>query len=155
MLGAGLGYALRRRTVLGVDLSAGGAMENSWYEHRDPPGYESSDSFLYDRSAFWYLHFGGQTDLWWNLYVGASRLLLRDSSRHIDKSVFEGETFSYQQGSLEEKSKLSNLSLGWRMTPSWIVQYTYFTTHGLNAPSHTLMFRYEFGRKEEVGKQEY
>jgi FecR protein len=68
--GAGVGYALRRRTVLGIDLSAGGALENRWTEHRSPPGVESSDSFGNERSDFWSLHIGGQTDLWRNLYVG-------------------------------------------------------------------------------------
>jgi len=147
--GAGVGYALRRRTVLGIDLSAGGALENRWTEHRSPPGVESSDSFGNERSDFWSLHIGGQTDLWRNLYVGGSRLLLSESSKDNYRVVFKGKTYFSSQDSLEEKSKLSNLSLGWRMTPSWIVQYTYFTSYGRYAPSYTLLFRYEFGRQEE------
>ena len=149
MLGAGLGYALRRRTVLGADISAGRELENYWTEHRYPPGTGASDSFRNKRSAFWSLHFGGQTDLWRNLYVGASRLLLGEGGRYEDRGILEGKTFFFQQGSFYEKSKSSTLSLGWRMTPGWIAQYTYFTSHGGYAPSHTILFRYEFGRREE------
>jgi hypothetical protein len=147
LLGAGLGYALRRRAVLGVDFSAGGAFGDFRTEHQNPPNIDTSDGFGDRRSNFWSLHFGGQTDLWKNFFVSGSRLLLRDRERYQNSSVIGGRVFFFNEGSLYERSKLSHLSLGWRMTPSWIVQYTYFTSHDLGAPSHTFMFRYEFGRK--------
>jgi hypothetical protein len=152
MLGAGIGYALRRRTVLGMDISAGREFADYWSEHRYPPGIEGSVNDDNDRHAFWSTHFGGQTDLWRNLYIGGSVLYLKEGSKYQHRSVFRGETHFSFQNSLEEKSRSSSLSLGWRMSPDWIVQYTYFKNridYSGYAPSHTLLFRYEFGRQEE------
>jgi hypothetical protein len=154
MISVGIGYALRPRTVLSLDLSTGRSREDylgQTHFSSLPPGisYGASDSYARERTSFRAWHIGGQTDIWRNLYIGGSRLFLKAGSRYADWGVFEGKTFSIQQGSFEEKSKLSNLNLGWRITPSWIVQYTYFTSQGGYAPSHTLMFRYEFGRQEE------
>jgi len=48
---------------------------------------------------------------------------------------------------------LLNFSIGWRLTPNWITQYIYSASYAygyrISAASHTLMFRYEFGRREE------
>jgi hypothetical protein len=55
---------------------------------------------------------------------------------------------------------LSNFSVGWRLTQSWIAQYVYsaystpyglsnYGGYGQKPPSHTLVIRHEFGRQEE------
>jgi hypothetical protein len=154
IIGVGIGYALRPRAVVSLDLSIGRSQENylgQTHFSSLPPGlsYSASDSYASKRASFRAWHIGGQTDIWRNFYVGASRLFFNDSNGSADWGVFQGQTYSFQQHSFEWESKLSNLNLGWRMTPSWIVQYTYFNSQGGYTPSHTIMFRYEFGRREE------
>ncbi|HEY8460389.1 MAG TPA: hypothetical protein VIM99_08420, partial [Blastocatellia bacterium] len=88
MLGAGLGYALRRRTVLSLDISAGREWTNRWSENRYPPGIEGGVNDGDDRYAFRAVHFGGQTDLSRNLYIGGSILFLNESNNQLYRSVF-------------------------------------------------------------------
>jgi hypothetical protein len=71
-----------------------------------------------------------------------------------DHSVNRRALILWLEESSYGKYKLLNLSAGWRLTPGWIAQYVYSQYvysfgYGLNAPSHTLMFRYEFGRREK------
>jgi hypothetical protein len=165
MIGAGIGYAFRPRTVLSLDLSTGRASEDSmgrsYYSHL-PPGvrYGSTGDYARERSFFRAWHIGGQTDVWRNLFAGASWFHIKERKRSVSgayvpeeyRDVLSGDYPSFEYSS-DDKYKLLNFSIGWRLTPNWITQYIYSASYAygyrISAPSHTLMFRYEFGRREE------
>jgi hypothetical protein len=163
MIGAGIGYALRQRTVLSLDLSAGRAREDSrgqTHYSNVPTGIRigSADDYAHERSSFRALHIGGQTDIWRNLFAGGSLLYNRGRKRSVSgldvpEEDRRPQTIYSQEYSSYEKYKLMSVSFGWRLAPSWIVQYVYSTVRRydeVGGPSnHTLMFRYEFGRQEE------
>lgn len=144
MIGVGIGYALFSRAVLSLDLSMGRARENSLgrsHFSSVPPGirYGAPDYQAHERAYFRAWHIGGQTDVWRNLFAGASLFGIRAGKR---------SSHEFPQESYVEY-KLLNLSAGWRLTPNWTAQYVYFTSYGNTRPSHTLLLRYEFGRREE------
>jgi hypothetical protein len=142
MIGLGIGYALRSRTVLSLDISTGRAMEDSLGQTHYaflPPGirvYSSSD-YAYERTSFKAGHIGGQTDVWRNLFAGGALFYIYEWNRY----------------DIREKRKLFSFNGGWRLSPRWITQYSYFSSYsysfGGSPPSHTLMLRYEFGRREK------
>jgi FecR-like protein len=162
MAGVGIGYALRPRTVLSLDLSIGGSQEDSLGQtHYDflPPRVivSSPDDYLHNRFYFKAYHIGGQTDVWRNLFAGVSFLHSRER-KHVregldvpekDRSPFNFYSSDYSH---YETTESLNINVGWRLTPNLIAQYGYSTasySYWRNAPNHTLMFRYEFGRRKE------
>jgi FecR protein len=163
MIGVGIGYALRSRTVVSLDLSTGRAREDSLGQTHYaslPPGirvYSSAD-YAHERTSFKAWHIGGQTDVWRNLFAGGALFYIWEWKRSGRGFYYPEElrlpqyTYSYEYLS-RERRKLFNFSAGWRLTPRWITQYGYSSSYsysfGGSAPSHTLMFRYEFGRREE------
>jgi hypothetical protein len=157
IIGAGVGYALRPRTVLSVDISAGLSRENSLGQTVYSPLPEgisagAADSYDRERSSFRTLHIGGQTDIWRNLFAGGSLFFINErmhsiSGLDIPEESRTPNTIYSQEQSVFQKYTLTNIRFGWRPKPRWIVQYTYSTSYGRNAPIHSLMFRYEFGGK--------
>jgi FecR-like protein len=142
MIGLGIGYALRSRTVLSLDISTGRAMEDSLGQTHYaflPPGIRvySSFDYAYERTSFKAGHIGGQTDVWRNLFAGGALFYIYEWNRY----------------DIREKRKLFSFNGGWRLSPRWITQYSYFSSYsysfGGSPPSHTLMLRYEFGRREK------
>lgn len=141
-IGLGIGYALRQRTVLSLDVSTGRAMEDplgqTHYAYL-PPGILAYSSFdySYERTSFKAGHLGGQTDVWRNLFAGGALFYIYEWNRY----------------DIREKRKLFSFNGGWRLTPRWIAQYSYFSSYsysfGGSPPSHTIMLRYEFGRREK------
>ena len=97
----------------------------------------SPDDYARERTSFKAGHIGGQTDVWRNLFAGGALFYIFEWNRYGNR----------------ERRKLFSFSGGWRLTPRWITQYGYFSSHsstfGGSAPSHILTFRYEFGRREE------
>jgi hypothetical protein len=137
MIGVGIGYALRQRTVLSLDISTGRARADSLFQTQYAPFRFPFDDYAHERTSFKAGHIGGQTDVWRNLFAGGALFY-----------IFEWDRYSYR-----ERRKLFSFSGGWRLTPRWITQYGYFSSHsstfGGSAPSHILMLRYELGRQEK------
>jgi hypothetical protein len=137
MIGFGIGYALRQRTVLSLDISTGRANADSLFQTQYAPFRFPFDDYAHERTSFKAGHIGGQTDVWRNLFAGGALSYI----------------FEWNRYNLLEKRKLFSFTGGWRLTPRWITQYGYFSSHsftfGGSAPSHILMFRYEFGRRED------
>jgi hypothetical protein len=162
MIGAGIGYALRKGAVLNLDLSTGRGREDSLGQTHYvslPPGTRtySFDDSARERPSFKAWHIGGQTDVWRNFFAGGSLSYIWEWERSSSELYFRMPQSAFTrdpyESSYREKRKLLNFSAGWRMTPRWITQYAYSANNsysfGRNTPSHTLMFRYEFGRREE------
>jgi hypothetical protein len=163
MIGAGIGYALRKGAVLNLDLSTGRGREDSLgqthYVSLPPiPRTYIFDDYARERPSFKAWHIGGQTDIWRNFFAGGALSYIWEwhrpgSELYLPKELRVPQyTYSHNY-SYREKRKLLNFSAGWRLTPRWITQYAYSAndsySYGPNTPSHTLMFRYEFGRREE------
>jgi FecR-like protein len=153
MIGAGIGYALRQRTVLSMDFSVGRVRQDSQGQnsYSDTPEDVSFqlDPYFNQKSTFRALHIGGQTDLWKNIFAGGSLSFIREKIQslrgdyvtELQSRYFreEGSTYDYQ------KYNLTSIYAGWRIRHAWVVQYTYSTSYGNNAPGHSLMLRWEFG----------
>lgn len=157
MIGAGIGYALRKGAVLNLDLSTGRAREDSLGQTHYvsfPPGTRaySSDDSARERPSFKAWHIGGQTDVWRNFFACGSLSYIWEWERSSSELYFRMPQSAFtrdpHEHSYREKRKLLNFSAGWRLTPRWITQYAYSANNSYNS-SHTLMFRYEFGRREE------
>jgi hypothetical protein len=153
MIGAGIGYILRPRTVLSLDLSTGRARKDSLgqYHYSDlPPGFfiSRTGDETRERASFRTWHIGGQTDVWRNLFTNASLFYIREIKRSKDAIDMYPREY-------DDRYKLLNLSAGLRLRPSWIAQYVYsryvysFRYGIYGPPNHTLLLRYEFGRREE------
>ncbi|HKX31957.1 MAG TPA: FecR domain-containing protein, partial [Blastocatellia bacterium] len=123
MLGGGIGYALRPRTVFSLDLSAGVSRYHS-------PIY----LFPPDHGHFLSMHLGAQTDVWRRFFANTSLQLIR--SRDL-----------FDRPDRPAAYAPSNFGLGWRVKSDWLVQYTYFTDFGRSIPYHTLTLRHNFGRR--------
>ncbi len=162
MIGAGIGYSLRPRTVLSLDLSTGHARKDSQGQtHYSslPPGirYGAYDSYAHEQTSFRTWHVGGQTDVWRNFFVGASLFTIAEeklSSGGLDVPAESRRPFTtyFYGGWSYDRYNLSYLSAGLRLAPSWIAQFVYsnvYYNHGTSTPSYTLVIRHEFGRKEE------
>jgi hypothetical protein len=163
MIGAGIGYALRSHTVLSLDLSTGRGREDTsghtHYASLPPvPRAYSWDNYVKDQPSFKAWHIGGQTDIWRNFFAGGALSYIWEwhrpgSELYLPRQLIVSQYTYSLESSYREKRKLLNLSAGWRLTPRWITQYAYSANNsysfGPGTPSHTLMLRYEFGRREE------
>jgi hypothetical protein len=147
VIGAGIGYALGSRAVLSLDLSTGRAREDSLGQTR------YSSDYARDRTSFRALHIGGQTNVWRNLFTGVSLFYISEGRR---SSVgLNGQELSTYPRNYLFIERYKNLSVGWRLTPSWIAQYVYSTSYASNLPSHTLVIRYDFGGRKEKSPDQY
>ncbi|HKX33475.1 MAG TPA: FecR family protein [Blastocatellia bacterium] len=153
MVDAGIGFALRPRTVLSVDLSNGRSSEDYRYTgSHSVPGVTISGSDGNSQLSFRSWHFGGQTDVWRKLFAGASLFLVRERTTSRSIATWpEGYDGILSEGALQNFSRdsysSSNFSAGWRLTPVWTAQYVYFTSFGRNSPSHSIVIRREFGKR--------
>jgi FecR protein len=145
-LGGGLGFALRRTTVINFDLAGG------YYKTAKPqidlgqlfiPAYyliprievESSE-----RGRFLSAHAGMQTKLWKNLFGSASHLMT------IHKNYFNSAADPYDR----KVSRFTTLGAGWKFKPNLVAQYLISFDHSPSTrivPSHSLMLRYTFDLK--------
>jgi hypothetical protein len=165
-IGFGIGYALRSRIFLSLDVSAGRARvdypDQAYYASL-PSDIRASffDNRTYEQTSFKAAHIGGQMDVWRNLFAGGAFFNIWEWKRAGGNVYFSEQlrmpqpqpAHSYEDLLSRERRKLFSFSGGWRLTPRWIAQYVYYSSHsysyGGSPPIHTLMFRYEFGRREE------
>lgn len=150
VIGFGLGYALRPRTVLSFDV-AGGYSRGNARRFEDATGNVLEEDGR--RARFLSLHAGMQTDVWRNLFVGGSFLYLLQS--HKDSLTLYPDRFGRRltadgvnapNGQTLDRfgSYYSNFSVGWRFTPNFLAAYVFSTDYGRNPPGHTLLLRYTF-----------
>jgi FecR protein len=149
-VGAGIGYALRPRTIFSLDIAFGITREK--FQSKNFHFFEGIvESHATDKKSYLgSIHGGLQTDLWRNLFAGASAVLLLNkySGRFIDSDP----RFNYyydSAGGYSDTDYLANFNAGWRMTPSWVFQYVFFPGYGPNPSTHSFMLRYEFGGKRQ------
>jgi hypothetical protein len=91
------------------------------------------------------VHAGGQTEIRKRLLASGSFLYTSGCCLATNPFVF----ISRFQLNKELPSLYLNLGAGWRIKQNWIAQYVYSSDFGSSLPSHTMMFRYDLGRKGE------
>jgi len=137
--GGGIGYALGEDTVLSLDLSGGTEHYNLKLNVNgadlEPPKFPGIN--------FITAHAGGQTEIRKRLLVSGSYLFTSGCCLSLSPFV------SRLRLEKDLPSRHLNLGAGWRIKQNWIAQYVYSSDFGASLPSHTLMFRYDIGRKRE------
>lgn len=150
VLGFGLGYALRPRTLLAFDV-AGGLSRTRSLRREDATGNILEEER--QTARFLSLHGAVQADVWRRLFVSGSILSLRQS-RATDLGLFPnrfGQRLT-TEGVFEPGGRsrdqftdyFSNFGVGWRLTPNFVAEYIFSTDFGQTSPRHTLMLRYTF-----------
>jgi hypothetical protein len=137
--GGGLGYALRENTVFSFDLSGGSERYELKYKLNGIP----YDLEKIPRRNFITLHAGMQTEVRSRFLANLSFLYTNGCCSTINPLISSTDLTRSQP------SRYINLGVGWRIKPNWIGQYVYSSDFKASLPSHTLMFRYDFGRKRE------
>jgi hypothetical protein len=153
-VGAGFGYALRPRTIFSLDLSFGITQEN--FQSKNFHFFEGIvESHSMDKKTYrGSMHGGVQTDLWRNLFAGASAVLLLN--KYSGRAIDSDPRFNYHSDSAwrySDTDYLANFNAGWRMKPGWVFQYVFFPGYGPNPSTHSFMIRYEFGGKRQSNEQ--
>lgn len=154
-LGFGLGYIVRRHTILSFDAS-GGFIEGKRFRFEDVTGNTLETERF--RSPYLSFYSAVQRDLWNNLFVGASILALIQS-RTTD-SVLLPDRFGNivnKDGIFVPSGRLTGISndfyssfgIGWRFRPNFVLQYVLTTDYGQTNFRHILLFRYSFGFRKE------
>jgi hypothetical protein len=154
-IGFGLGYAIRPRAILSLDLSAG--IDRTRY-HRTEDSTGNTLQEQRQSTRFFSAHAAIQADVWRNLFVSGSLLAIRQSLNstlavfpdRFGQSLTSSGLF-YPSGLTSDRnlSYYSDFGIGWRFSPQLLVQYVISTDYGQTVPSHTLLLRYTFHRGEK------
>jgi len=148
-IGAGLGIALNRATLISLDLTGG------YYKTTKPqidlgilsiPYTYLTPELRFDRNRGTYLstHIALQTKLWRNSFASASYLMTIHKNNHN----YPDNPFFYERGT----NKFTTLGAGWKFKPNLIAEYLISLDHTpyserRRIPSHSLMLRYTFDLK--------
>ena len=152
--GFGLGYLLRRRTILSADFAVGFSnVRETYYE-------QATDNLIENelvRLRYLSVQAGVQTDLWRNLFASVSVFNLAQS-RAEDHKLFPDrfgrkldiKGFFVPDGVTREKfsDNFADFGFGWRITRNILAQYILATSYGQRAPNHIFLLRYTLKRDE-------
>jgi hypothetical protein len=154
VVGFGLGYALRRTTVLSGDF-AFGLSRVSEERREDATGNPLEDRR--ERERFTSGRLGIQTDLWRRSFVSASALAIwQTATTDLDLSpdlfgrrltslgLFEPDGRSRRNA----MSAFSDFGAGWRFTPNLLAEYIFSINHNFGPPRHVILLRYTFRREK-------
>ncbi|MGH9767611.1 MAG: FecR family protein [Blastocatellia bacterium] len=161
--GGGIGYALRPRTVLSLDIAGGTARarvggQSIPQSNQSPsPGREAAAPM---DTSFLTAHAAAQTDLRRRFLAQASFLVVKQWAEPGQPAARFQPNYSFFRrfysplGYIDygRPLYLSNFGAGWRLKPDWLLQYILSTDYGRSAPSHTLMLRYNFSFGEKKDK---
>ena len=152
--GFGVGYALRRATVLSADVAFGltnvreGRREDATGNKLE--NRRESERFVSGRG-------GLQTDVWRRLFASASTLVVgyvvtTDIDLRPDRFGRRLTIFGLPE--LEGRSRrnsmdvFSDFGAGWRFKPNLLAEYVFSINNGLGPPRHIFLLRYTFKREE-------
>jgi hypothetical protein len=150
----GLGYALRPRIVLTLDL-AGGFSNATTMRTEDATGNllernRRSSPFLSAHEAF-------QADVWRHLFVSGSLLTVRRTtstnvSLYPDRfgRLLTTDGIFAPNGLTRDRLTryYSEFGAGWRFTDDFLSEYMFSTNYGVTRPSHMFLLRYSFRVRE-------
>jgi len=151
---AGLGYALRPRILLTLDLAGG--VSNTTAMRR-----EDATSNLLERnqrsSPFLSAHEAIQADVWRHMFVSGSLLTIRQTlstnlSLYPDRfgRLLTSDGIFAPNGITSDGSTIyySEFGAGWRFTNNFLAEYVFTTDYGVTRPSHVFLLRYNFRLRE-------
>ena len=151
---AGFGYALKPRVVLILDL-AGGFSNSTGLRAEDATGRPLE--LNRKTSPFFSAHTAIQADVWKNLFVTSSLLIVRQNlyrdlilyPDRFGRSLTSDGIF-IPNGHTSDNStwKYSEFGAGWRFNNNLLAEYTFSTDYGKTRPSHIFLLRYNFRRPE-------
>ncbi len=153
-VGFGVGFALRRTTVLSADIAAGVSdVHEERYE--DASGNPIEDSLK--RTRFVSAHLGLQTDIWRQSFVSASALAIRQAQTtdlNLYPDRFGRRLTSFGLFELDGRrsqitsSALLDFGAGWRFRPNLLAEYIISINRQLGPPRHVFLLRYTFNREK-------
>jgi FecR protein len=150
----GLGFALRRTTVLSGDFAFG--LSRVREERReDATGDPVEDRR--ERERYISAHVGLQTDVWRQLFASASALVIGEANT-TDLSLYP-DLFGRRLTSLglaepggrsrqNSTNLFSDFGAGWRLRPNLVAEYIFSINTGLGPPRHIFLLRYTFRREK-------
>ena len=150
----GLGYALRPRVVLTLDL-AGGFSNTATLRAEEITGNPLERNRR--TSPFFSAHTAVQADVWKSLFVNGSLLTVRQNlysdltlyPDRVGRLLTSDGTFApngYTGNS--STSYYSEFGVGWRFNRALLAEYVFSTDYGKTPPSHVFLLRYSFGKHE-------
>jgi hypothetical protein len=154
VVGFGLGYALRRTTILSGDFAFG--LSRVREERReDATGNPLEDRR--ERERFTSGRLGIQTDLWRRSFASASALAIWQTiTTDLDLSpdLFGRRLTSLGLFEVDGRSRrnamsaFSDFGAGWRFTPNLLAEYIFSINHYFGPPRHVFLLRYTFRREK-------
>ena len=154
-VGLGLGYVLRRGTVLSFDVSGGITRINDRRLERATGNLLETEK---ERAPFVSLHGAVQADVWRSSFLSASVLSVTQT-QVTDLTLFPdrfgrrvtGDGVFMPNGRTRDRftDYFGNFGAGWRFNRNLLAEYIFSTDFGQTSPRHTLMLRYTFSRGEE------
>jgi hypothetical protein len=150
----GMGFALRRTTVLSGDFAFGLSRVREG-RREDATGDPVEDRR--ERERYVSAHVGLQTDVWRQLFASASALIIGEANT-TDLSLYP-DLFGRRLTSLglaepggrsRENSTnfFSDYGAGWRLRPNLVAEYIFSINTGLGPPRHIFLLRYTFRREK-------
>lgn len=153
-VGFGVGFALRRTTVLSSDFAFG--LSRVHEERReDSTGNPVEDRR--ERERFISGRLGLQTDLWRRSFVSVSALVIgrtTTTDHKLSPDLLGRRLTSLGLAEPDGRSRHNatsafwNFGAGWRFTPNLLAEYIISISHDLGPPRHIFLLRYTFKREE-------
>jgi hypothetical protein len=152
--GFGVGFALRRATVLSADFAFGLSRLHEG-RREDATGNPVEDRR--DRERFVSGRLGLQTDVWRRLFFSSSALFVGQAATvdlDLRPDLFGRRLTSLGLVELSGRSRrnstsvFSNFGAGWRFNRNLLAEYIFSINSGLGPTRHVFLLRYTFKREE-------
>jgi hypothetical protein len=150
----GLGFALRRTTVLSGDFAF--SLSRAREERReDATGDPVEDRR--ERERYISAHVGLQTDVWRQLFASASALVIGEANttdislypdllgRRLTSLGVAEPVGRFRQNST---NLFPDFGAGWRFSPNLVAEYIFSINSDLGPPRHIFLLRYTFKREK-------
>jgi hypothetical protein len=153
-VGFGLGFALRRSTVLTADLGFG---LSGVREERIEDATGNLVEGRRERGRFVSGRVGLQTDVWRSLFFSASTLVFRQAATtdlDLRPDLFGRRLTSLGLVELSGRSRRNSTSVfsdfgsGWRFNRNMLAEYIFSINNGLGPTRHVFLLRYTFKRED-------
>jgi hypothetical protein len=153
-VGFGVGFALRRATVLSADFAFGFSGVG---EERLEDATGNSVEYRQERGRFVSGRMGLQTDVWRSLFFSASTLVFGQAATtdlDLRPDLFGRRLTSLGLVELSGRSRRNSTSVfsdfgsGWRFNRNIIAEYIFSINNGLGPTRHVFLLRYNFKREK-------
>lgn len=149
----GVGFALRRTTVLSADFTLGRSRVR---EERREDATGNPVEERRERERFVSAHLGLQTDVWRRSFVSVSTLVIGEATTtdlNLYTDLFGRRLTSLGLAVSDGRSRQNSTSAfldfgaGWRFNPNLLAEYIFSINRNLGPPRHIFLLRYTFKRE--------